>query len=49
MFEAMFIVGPFGLMEVIHVELSDERREVIVFEESRQYSFREFVLFLHDE
>jgi len=36
MLEAVLIVRPLGLVEIIHVELPDERGEVIVLEESGQ-------------
>ncbi len=49
MFEAVLIVGAFGLVEVVHVQLSDERGEVVVFEEAGQNRFRKLVLFLDYE
>lgn len=49
MFEAVLVVRALGLVEVVHVQLSDERREIIVFEESRENGFWELVLLLHYE
>lgn len=39
MLEAVFVIGPLGLMEIIHIELSNERRKVIVLKKSRKQSF----------
>lgn len=45
----MFIVRPLGLVEVVHIQLPDERREVVVLEESREDSLRELILFQDNE
>lgn len=34
MLEAMFIIRSLSFMKIIHIQLSDERREIIMLEES---------------
>ena len=31
-FEAMFVVRSLSFMEIVHIQLSDERREIVMFE-----------------
>ena len=38
-----------GLVEVVHVQLSDETRKVVVLEVFWQYILSEFIGFIHDE
>ena len=45
----MFIGNISSFMEVIHIELSDKRRKVVMFEELRQDFVSELVGLLHDE
>ena len=40
MFEAVLVIGPFSLMEVIHIELPDEGRKVVVLEKPRKDGVR---------
>ena len=49
MFEAMFIIRSLSFMEVIHIQLSDKGREVVVFEEPWENGLRELVLLLDNE
>jgi hypothetical protein len=49
MLEAVLIVRPLGLVEIVHVELPDERGEVVVLEKSGQNCLREFILLFHHE
>ena len=37
------------LMEVVHVQLSDETRKVVVLEVFWQYILSELISFIHDE
>jgi hypothetical protein len=47
--KTMLIIRPLSLMEIVHIELPDERREVVMLKESGKDSLAELILFLDDE
>ncbi len=47
--EALLIRVIPRLVKIVHVELADERRKVVVLEKPRQYPLSELVRLLHDE
>jgi hypothetical protein len=47
--ELVFVIGALCLMEIIHIELSDEGGEVIVLKEAWQNCLRKLIKLLHNE
>lgn len=49
MLEGVFVVGSLGLVEIVHVQLSDKGSEVVVLEKSGQNCLRKLVKFLDNK
>lgn len=47
--ETLSVFGVSRLVKVVHVELADKRREVVVFEVAWQHTLCELVCFVHHE
>ena len=47
--KALSILSITGLMEVVHVQLPDETRKIVVLEVFGQYILGELICFINDE